>query len=77
MNDQDAIDKAFEMSAQWESANPINRGFFNTSRYCPDCEGSIVSTPEGWRCPCSQWRFMANDTAERRKLLPDEPWKDA
>jgi hypothetical protein len=75
MNDQEAIDKAFELNAQWEIAEPDQRGLFHTRAYCPNCETQIRKTTEGYRCACSQWRFASDKTAERRKLIPDEAWK--
>lgn len=78
MSEQDDINRAFELAAQWEVAVPIvhhSRFVRRVTKYCPDCEAQIRATPEGWRCPCSQWRFATDDTAERIKLIPDEAWK--
>lgn len=76
MDDHDALEAAFAMDAEWQDAIPNYKGILHRTPYCPDCEVKIAKTPGGFRCSCSQWRFGADGSAERRKMV-GEDWKNA
>lgn len=71
------LDKAFEMAAEWEDAPQIQYVGSKKNMNCGDCRQPIIRSENGWRCACSQYRFIFKKTgwlgkrekvAERRKL---------